>query len=278
MAALEDPDPEVRNAALSGCAAAPDPFYEPFLVTLVPRSPPSAALADALERHAAGVSPATVERLTHETDVLTRERLTWALGVMRDGLTAAPAGLPLPSSLIDEHGDRARRAGAATASLGDEPTCAPLRRALLEDRTHSARALSDHLALHHGRRRVESILAALHAPDGDDDRALAVELLEVLNGREAAERLAVLLDPQAPHTDRGRPPPQPERTAAEWLRELMADPDDVWGDPWLRACAIYAAPAVLGPAAAAAVGPWVDDDDAAVAETARWAMAAVRPG
>ncbi|MEP6628877.1 MAG: hypothetical protein ABJA89_00335 [Lapillicoccus sp.] len=276
-AAVEDPDPEVHAAALSGCAAAPDPFYEPFLVALVPHSPPSAALADALERHAAGVAPAAVERLARETDVLTRERLTWALGVMRDGLAAAPAGLPPPSSLIDEHGQRVGRVWAATASLGDEPTCAPLRRALQEDLAHSARALSDHLALHHGRRRVETILAALDAPEGDDDRALAVELLEVLNGREAAERLAVLLDPQTPRTEAARQPPQPVRTAAEWLRELVADPDDVWGDPWLRACAIYAAPVVLGPAAADLVRPWVDDGDAAVAETARWAVAAALP-
>ncbi len=272
--ALGDPDPEVRSAALSGCAAAPDPFYEPFLVTLVPQSPPSAALADALERHAAGVAPAAVERLARETDVLTRDRLVWALGVMRDGLTAAPAGLPPPSSLIAEHGERVRRVRAATASLGDDPTSAPLRRALREDLAHSARALSDHLALHHGHRRVASILAALEAPDGDDDRAMAVELLEVLNGREAAERLAVLLDPHTPRTDSATPLLQPEGTAAEWLQELVTDPDGVWGDPWLRACAIYAAPVVLGFAAADLAAAWVDDDDAAVTETARWAVAA----
>ena len=271
--ALHDRDPTVRAAALSGAAAAPDPFYEPYLVELITVSPPSGALADALERHAGGVSPAAVERLAHEADVLVQDRLTWALGVMRDGLAVAPAGLPDPVALLDLHDERGRRVRAATAALGDEPTGAPLRRALVEDLAHSARALSDHLALHHGRRRVESVLTALRAPDGDE-RAMAVELLEVLNGREVAERLAVLLDPHTHRSDAvaAGQPGEPRPTAADWVRELVTDPDDFWGDPWLRACAVHAAPGVLGASAVELVGPLVDDEDATVAETARWAM------
>ena len=275
--ALGDPDPGMRDAVLSGCAAAPDPFYEPFLAELIAVSPPTGALADALERHAVGVAPVAVRQLALETDVLAQDRLTWALGVMRDGLTAAPTGLPQLVTVLDEHDVRVTRARAATATLGDEPTCAPLRRALAEDMEHSARALSDLLALHHGRRRVERLLSALQSA-GSDEQAMAVELLEVLNGREVAERLAVLLAPHPGRASRalltgGPTPTRPGgRTAADWVRELVTDDDEFWGDPWLRACAIHAAPAVLGSATADLVRPWAADEDETVAETARWAL------
>ena len=94
VAALADRDPEVHQAALSGCAAAPDPFFVPHLLDAIITSPPSAALADALERHAADLAPVAAVRLAHEPPGLSRERLTWALGVMRDSLPAAPVGLP----------------------------------------------------------------------------------------------------------------------------------------------------------------------------------------
>jgi hypothetical protein len=58
------------------------------------------------------------------------------------------------------------------------------------------------------------------------------------------------------------------------VTDLAADPADHGGDSWLRACAIQAAPSVLGALAADLVRLWVDDTDPVVAETARWALAA----
>jgi hypothetical protein len=275
VTALRDPDPQVREAALSGCAAAPDPFFVPHLLDAVTHFPPSAALADALERHAADVAPLAVDRLVDEPLGATRERLTWALGVMRDALPAAPIGLPDIRAGVADHALRVARARAATAALGDDPGIEPLRRALVEDVEHSARTLAGHLAMHHGRRRVERVVAALGAPE-PQQHALAVELLEVLAGRETGARIVALLD-QSP----GRANPMgrfdgfaaPEWSAAEWVTDLAADPAAHWGDPWLRACAIHASPSVLGGAAADLVRPWVDDADPVIAETARWAVA-----
>jgi len=275
--ALGDPDPRVRDAALAGCAAAPDSFFDPYLAGVIAEFPPSASLADALERHAGGVSPTAVQRLAGETSLLERDRLTWALGVMRDGLLVAPAGLPDPVALLDAHDERVARVRAADDSLGDALTCASLRRALLEDLDRSARELADQLALHHGRRRVERLLTALRAPE-PDARAMAVELLEVLNGREAAERLVLLLDPHTRWTGPsvvGAPFATANASAADWVRELVSDPDDFWGDPWLRVCALHAAPGVLGAASMDVVRPWVDDLDPMVAETACWAVQVV---
>jgi hypothetical protein len=273
VTALRDPNHEVREAALSGCAAAPDPFFVPHLLDAIATSPPSAALADALERHAADAAPVAVDRLTHEPLGASRERLTWALGVMRDSLPAAPVGLPDVRAGVADHALRVARARAATAALGDDPALETLRRALLEDVERSARTLAEHLAMHHGRRRVDRIVAALGAPE-PHQRALAIELLEVLAGRHTGERIVALLDP---HPGRDELTAAldgyaaPKWSAAEWVTDLAADPGAHWGDSWLRACAIQAAPVVLGPSAAAdLVRPWVRDTDPVVAETARW--------
>jgi hypothetical protein len=272
LAALGDRDPEIREAALSGAAAAPDPFFVPYLAEAITTMPPRAALADALERHAADVAPVAVERLAQTPRGDAHDGLTWALGVMRDALPAAPVGLPDLRTVLREQTVRVARARAAAAALGDDPALDTLRRALLEDVEHSARTLADHLAMHHGRRRVDRIVAALDDPE-PHQRAMAVELLEVLTGRETGELSAALLDPRSGGVEAYAPP---EWSPAEWVADLAADPEQRWQDSWLRACAIHASPSVLGTGGAALVRPWVDDADVVVAETARWAVAADR--
>ena len=98
------------------------------------------------------------------------------------------------------HAIRVTRARAATAALGEDPALETLRRALVEDVEHSASMLAEHLAMHYGRRRVDRIVAALGEP-GPQQRALAIELLEVLAGRETGERIVALLDPHTPGDD-----------------------------------------------------------------------------
>jgi hypothetical protein len=276
VAALHDPDPRVHEAALSGCAAAPDAFFAPYLLDAITEFPPSAGLADALERHAVDVAPAAVDRLTRAPSGAARERLTWALGVLRDSLPAAPAGLPEVRAELAVNAVRVARARAATTALGDDPAVATLRRALVEDVERSARTLADHLAMHYGRRRVDRIVAALGEP-GAHQRALATELLEVLAGRETGERIVALLDPHPDGDHRLLAALQgyavSDRSAAEWVTDLAADPEGYWADSWLKACAILAVPTVLGASGAEVVGPAVSDPDPVVAETARWALA-----
>ena len=276
VAALYDPDDRVREAALSGCAAAPDPFFAAYLLDVVIAEPPSAGLADALERHAGDVAPGAVERLTRTPSGEASERLTWALGVMRDSLPAAPAGLPEVRAEVRAHALRVARARAAATALGGDPDVAALRRALAEDVERSARILADHLAMHYGRRRVDRIVAALGEP-GAHQRALATELMEVLAGRETGERIVALLDPHPDGDSALRAGPDgyaaSDRSAAEWVTDLAADPEGYWADPWLRACAIHAVPTVLGAPGVAVVRASVADPEPVVAETARWALA-----
>ena len=85
--------------------------------------------------------------------------------------------------------------------------------------------LADHLAMHYGRRSVDRVVAALGEP-GPHDRALAIELLEVLAGRETGERIVALLDPHTPaaETHGGLDGPVPRWSAAEWVTDLATDP------------------------------------------------------
>jgi hypothetical protein len=238
-------------------------------------APPSSALADAVDRHAAELAPLVDARLGEDPRAEVHERLVWALGTMRDSLPEAPPGLPDLGAAVDRHAVRVARATAAAAALGGDPRLAMLHRALVEDVELSARALADQLAMHHGRRRVDRIVASLGQTDSDG-HALAVELLEVLVGRELGERLGVLLTPgslgeQAASAVEGAG--DLHRSAAEWVGDLVSDPESRWHDPWLRACAVHAAPAVLAPEGALPlVGARVDDDDPVVAETAHWAL------
>jgi hypothetical protein len=274
--AVAGADRGARGAALAGCAAAPDPFFVPYLVDAITASAPSAALADAVQRHAAGLAPVVVARLSQEHSGPVRERLVSALGAIRDALPAAPPGLPDIGAEVADRAARVARATAAAARLEDDPALEILHRALVEDIEHSARHLADHLAMHHGSRHVDRIVAAL-GDDTTDQRALATELLEVLVGRQLGEQLVVLLAPWAGRDELAEALAAydaPDRTTAEWVTDLAQDPAGRWADPWLRACALHAAPAVLGTAARDVAATWVDDDDPVVAETARWALEA----
>ena len=103
----------------------------------------------------------------------------------------------------------------------------------------------------------------------------------MLEGRHAGARLAAVLDPDLESRERlatlGRRT-LPDRTAADWVTELVTDPDDGWSDAWLRTCALHAAPDRARAAAADVVRPWVDDPDPVVAETAHAALVRSGPG
>ena len=58
----------------------------------------------------------------------------------------------------------------------------------------------------------------------------------------------------------------------DWLRVLVLDETGYWHEPWLRACALYAAPTVLPQEARDLALRFTDDADPVVAETARWVV------
>ena len=115
-----------------------------------------------------------------------------------------------------------------------------------------------------GHRGLGRAVGALGSDD-PSERALAHEALEVTAGPTWGPVVMSLL---------GAEPGDVAATpAAGWLGDLVNDSDGVWQEPWLRVCALYAAPLLQGDRARGLAEPWVDDPDPAVSETARWVLA-----
>ena len=177
---------------------------------------------------------------------------------------AQPLAFDVASALQD-HRHRASRARAALSHLDGSPRLAPLRRALLDDLAALAAETTALLTLATGQRGLGRAVRALHS-DNPTERALAHETLEVTVGRVQASWVIALVQPD------GVPAAQEPEHVADWLADLVDDADDVWHEPWLRVCALYAAPTVIGDRAVELATPYADDADRAVAETARWVI------
>lgn len=198
-------------------------------------------------------------------------RTEWALSTQQ--VTAGPVP-DVHLALVGE-AERVAVLLEVLGSLDGEAGTAPLRSALRDELEGSARQARDLLALAHGREEVVRAVAALASPV-EQERGLALEMLEVTLGHRTAPMALALVDPALSDDVRRRGValhrPMTAHSAAEHLRDLVADPDGAWSQPWLRVCALYAAPGVLGLDAFDLARPWVDDPDPVVAETAMWVM------
>ena len=109
------------------------------------------------------------------------------------------------------------------------------------------------------------------------DRNTAVEMLEVTVGRPVARMLLAIMSPALDDGTRmqllGEYAAPEHEPPGDWLRVLILDENDYWHEPWLRACALYAAPTALPQEARDLALRFTDDADPVVAETARWVVA-----
>jgi hypothetical protein len=187
----------------------------------------------------------------------------------------APAGttdLPAALDLLVLEARRAAQALGALGVLPPAPGTEPLGRALRDELDELAGRVGTVLALTSGGRAVASAASSLRT---GAERGLAIELIEVATGRDEFRLALLLLDPSLDDDQRraglaALTPPALD--AAAWVNDLVVDPEGRWQSSWLRVCALYAGPAVLGADAAALAEPWVDDADPVVAETARWVI------
>lgn len=203
-----------------------------------------------------------------------RDRRTAAAAVR--ALVAADRTLP-PDQVRPGVEREVRRAAACLAALEAvrggsriDAGAANLQRALSAEVVDGAVMLTSLLALCHGHGISRTVAALGLAEDGLRGRAL--ETLEVSAGAGIVRLALPLVDPTLADDQRlGALPDEvlvERRDAAGWLAELVADPAGVWQEPWLRVCALHAAPALLGEEAVAFAVPWLDDPHPQVAETA----------
>lgn len=227
-----------------------------------------------------GAQQAAVDRLLASNDprdvavglsALSDTRTEWGMSLEQ----VAPAkASDVHQSLVGE-AERVALVLDVLGTLDGEAGTSPLRSALRDEIAGSARQATDLLAMAHGREEVVRAVSALASPV-EQERGLALEMLEVTLGHRTAPMALALVDPALDDPARrhgvAAHAPVAPRTAAEHLRHLVSDPGGTWSQPWLRACALYAAPGVLGAAAVDLARPWVDEPDQVVAETARWVM------
>ncbi|HET6166333.1 MAG TPA: HEAT repeat domain-containing protein [Marmoricola sp.] len=298
--ATRDPDPEVVEAAVEAAADHPHPFFVPQLVDLAATGRRLAPdLPRALAAHADWLLP-TLDRADddlpgpvrdHVLQAVARAGVPAARGILLDRLVdpdpatrqaaarllvVTPASgsddLPALRPLLEVEAERCARTLAVLDGLPDDAHTAPLRQGLCDELDALAAHTSVLLALTSGDHSVENAALALRT---GQDRGLALELVESAGARGDVELAITLIDPmlepneRLAHLIRFAPP---EADARTWLRDLVADPGGRWHSGWLRACALYAGPALLGADVADLARPWVDDADPAVAETARWAI------
>jgi len=179
------------------------------------------------------------------------------------GRLAPDPGLPAVPPLVERELERGGRIREALAALGSLEADSPLRRALTDELAETSRRVGCFLSAQHGEESVRRTLAQLRSAD-DRERALAVESLLVTLGHRGRSVTGALAD--EPMAARSGGPPDGV------LRDLADDPDGRWRDPWLRACALYAAPAVDASLARELAERHADDADPVVAETAAWIL------
>jgi hypothetical protein len=262
-------DPDVAGHALRAAASTPSPFFVPHLLEAAGRPVHEGAVSHALATHAEHLGPAIRTVLVdHGGNRRVRERVIRAVASAQGRVE--PVAFDV-SPVLHGHRVRAARARAALGHLDASPSLDPLRRALLDDLAALADETTALLSLATGQRGLARAVRALSSEDSTE-RALAHETLEVTVGRTQATWVLALVSPvgvpETHHSDDIEP-------VADWLADLVQDPDDVWQEPWLRVCALYAAPSVAGVGASDLARPWVDDPDPAVAETARWVLTSV---
>jgi hypothetical protein len=198
-------------------------------------------------------------------------------GAAARSLSATPpaetADLPPTHDLLVLEAMRAAQVLAVVGALPTAPGTEPLRRALRDDLDEVAGRVGTVLALTSGGRAVAYAVSSLRT---GDQRGLATELIEVATGRDEFRIALLLLDPSLDDDQRrsGLAEFAPlARDAAGWVSDLLADSEGRWQSSWLRACALYAGPIVLGKACDGLAADWLDAADPVVAETARWAVA-----
>jgi hypothetical protein len=306
---LRGGEPDV-GAALDAVTEAPNPSCTTDLIDLAGRPVPPSGLADALVAHADAlvaaladpsgahpISPRLIRALGRSRSAAARRLLLDCVEAADLDISEAAAATLLAgghSAYGHEPAIRqmvqqtARRLAAVLDALDvvtDVPEAAHLTRALRDEVTAAGERVTLLFGLLHHTTVLSRIARQLGGGD-ERDRAIALEALEVTLGRESAEVVVAAADPNLSAAERRArlavSPSVPSPSVSGEgehsrvtgvLQDVIEDPDGIWAQPWLRACALHAM-ALIDPRRAADVAPhWVDDLDAVVAETAGWATA-----
>ena len=298
-AAVGGQDQESVRHALAVAAAVPNPFFASSLLDLADSPSPPPELAEALAANADALVPAAATALANggpapmrllralasANSVSTRRLLVQLVGSDRRDVAELAVralvgsghqmngdGTRLRSAVTKEL-ERAAHALDAVAALEGPGSTGHLVRALRDEVSSAGERVVGLLALVHDAAGVTRAVARLASPIGQE-RGLAIEMLEVTLGRTETSVVLALVDPTLDEETR-RQQLAPLRTGhlprEQRLRELVHDPNGLWGEPWLRVCALYAMRELMPEEAVDAARGMLDDPEPTVREVAAWA-------
>lgn len=308
-ALLVDPDPTVRCAALLAASQGSYPALIPGLIEQLDRPATRAAAMTALIAHGTAILPAVGEALASVTGGTMPSHPRVARLVRAAGQVGGPEVQALlwshvprvPHELraqllhalhasdfrVASNNDPELMAGLraesrhglriliAQAELGDGQGVQPVQRALADELAQVCQRLFLWLALHY---EVQSTTRAAMrlAEGGRAQGALAMEMLSLTLSAAHQRLVFPLIDPELSTGQRiqqlERQGARPRLAPAARLRDLITDPESVWQNPWLSACALYAAGTAGLHSLADLAEQRIDHDVHFVRETAMWAL------
>lgn len=304
---LQDTDVTVRQAALRAAAHVPNPRLLPLLVDNLAAPATRSSAIEALIATGEDILPVLTSALDDPSPFAPAARHHLVrIGGHLSGTTihtlftrqlahpdpelrgtilkaALYSGLHLPAqddphllTALQQEADAALAMVTVQEELDKDAGLVPLKRALndafrlVQQRVLLMLRLTyDDLAIS----RVADLLAQARG----SEQALALELLDV--SLSPAHRAIVLpiINPQLTPQKRlallGSVASLKPMGQIDRLRELAVDPDNVWRQPWLRACAAYAIGSLGINELAGELTQLVEDGDAVVRETAVWGLA-----
>ena len=303
---LDDEDASVRHAAARAAGQVCSPRLLPQLAGLLASEETRAVAANALVAYGDGALPlvdavlsgkwnpgaAVAERLVRLGGEI---RSPQAVATLKPYLTRADGQLRTPllnalcangyhadgddraavTAALHQEAEHSARLLGALRDVGDDPAVEPLRRGLHDALAETRARVFRLLGFVYDRGVVERAAWELGRA-ASSAQALATETLDVTLAGEHKALVMPLLDPKLNLAQRiqqlGKRFAVPTLSRDEQLRNLIANPDGSWGQPWLRACAIYAVGKLGLGSALPLVAAVAGDPDPVVQETAQWAL------
>ena len=274
--------PGTRSAAMAAVLAYGDEILPHVASALADERRGSATRATRLLRACAQVRGSVViDFLIAHIDQPDGAVRTALLGALSScGYQAEPGDAPRIREMLKGEMQGAVRLLIAGQEVGEVVATKPLLSALADELDNVRQRVFYLLTYLFDRRVILKAFEGLQS-GGGAQKALAMETLDVVLAANLKNMVLPLVDPRLSTEQRaqqlGQLLPVSGRDGEVRLLEMIVDEEGVWGYPWIRSCAIYAAGKLGFSQTAEGIEAALSADEPAIRETAAWALSNLAP-
>ncbi len=274
--------PGTRSAAMAAVLAYGDEILPHVASALADERRGIATRATRLLRACAQVrSSASIDFLIAHIDQPDGAVRTALLGALSScGYQAEPGEAPRIREMLKGEMQDAVRLLIAGQEVGEVVATKPLRSALADELDNVRQRVFYLLTYIFDRRVILKAFEGLQSGSGAQ-KALAMETLDIVLTANLKNLVFPLVDPRLSTEQRaqqlGQLLPVSGRDGEARLLEMIVDEEGVWGYPWIRSCAIYAAGKLGLSQTAEGIEAALSADEPAIRETAAWALGNLAP-